>query len=157
VAGRAVRNARTASLADVFGLLVEHDVPLSESLRLAATCTGDRGLQRSANELADAVDQGHLPTRLRLEAAGVPPVVALLVATGARQQTLVTMARQSADTYRTRVARDAQWLRDWLPMWLVLIVGGTVALVYSLTFFVPFSQLMQTLSESVGTSMRIGR
>jgi type II secretory pathway component PulF len=137
--------------------LIEHDVPLSESLRLAATCTGDRGLQRSANELAAAVDQGHLPTRLRLEAAGVPPVVALLVATGARQQTLVAMARQSAETYRTRVERDAQWLRDWLPVWMVLIVGSTIGVVYCLTFFVPFSQLMQSLSESVGNSMKFGR
>lgn len=156
IAGRAVRQARTASLAELFGLLIEHDVPLAEALRLAATCTGDRRLSRSAGELAVQVEQGNLPTRVRLEAAGMPPVLALLVATGARQQTLVAMARQAADTYRMRVTRDVAWLRDWLPMWLILVVGSAVGLVYCLTFFVPFSQLMQALGGSTGTSMRIG-
>jgi general secretion pathway protein F len=155
LAGRALRHARAASLADIFGLLIEHDVPLPEAMRLAATCTGDRRLARSAGELAAELEQGHLPGCQRLEAAGVPPVLALLIATGARQATLVTMARQAADTYRLRVARDVGWLRDWMPMWLILIVGSTVGLVYCLTFFVPFSQLMQALGESVGTSISV--
>jgi general secretion pathway protein F len=156
LAGRAMRQARMASLAEIFGLLIEHDVPLPEAMRLAATSTGDRRFAKSAGELATKLEQGHLPGRGRLERAGVPPVLALLIATGARQQTLVAMARQAADTYRTRVARDVEWLRDWLPMWLILIVGSVVGLVYCLTFFVPFSQLMQALSGSTGTSMRIG-
>jgi general secretion pathway protein F len=154
VAGRAVRQARAASLAEVFGLLIDHDVPLSEALRLAATCTGDRRLTRSAMELAAAIEGGQLPTRLRLESAGVPPVLALLLATGARQQTLVAMARQAAEMYRTRVVRDAQWLRDWLPTWLILIVGSTIGLIYCLTFFVPFTNLLEALSGSVGTTLR---
>ena len=157
VAGRAVRQARTASLAELFGLLIAHGVPLPESLRLAATCTGDRRMAQSAVELATAIEQGHVPDRARLESAGVPPILALLIATGARQPTLVAMSRQAAETYRARVARDIQFLRDWLPVWLILIVGSTVGLVYCLTFFVPFSQLLETLSESVGTSMRIGK
>jgi type II secretory pathway component PulF len=157
MAGRAVRQARTASLAELFGLLIAHDVPLAESLRLAATSTGDRRMAASAVELAALVEQGHLPQSARLEAAGMPPVLALLVATGARQPTLVAISRQAAETYRVRVARDIQWLRDWLPVWLILTVGSTVALVYCLTFFVPFSQLLETLSGSVGSSIRIGK
>jgi general secretion pathway protein F len=154
VAGRAVRHARSASLADLFGLLIEHGVPLAEALRLAATCTGDRRLIESAKELSTAVDAGHLPTRARLESAGVPAVLALLLATGARQQTLVAMARQSAERYRVRVARDVQWLRDWLPVWLILIVGSAIALVYCLAFFVPFTNLLEALSGAAGTRLR---
>jgi type II secretory pathway component PulF len=154
-AGRAVRHARAASLADVFGLLIEHGVPLADALRLSATCTGDRKLAQSAGELAVAVEQGHLPTRARLEAAGIPSLLALLVAGGARQQTLVAMARQVAGAERDRVERDVQWLRDWLPVWMILIVGSLVGLIYCLSFFVPFSQFMQSLGGAMSSSLRI--
>jgi general secretion pathway protein F len=156
LAGRAVREAREAAMAEIFGLLVDHGVPLPEAMRLAATCTSDPRIAASATQLAAEIERGQIPKRERLEAAGVPPVLALLMATGARQQTLAAMATQAAETYRTRVVRDVGWLADWLPVWLILIVGSTVGLVYSLAFFVPFSQFMQSLGESIGTSIRVG-
>jgi type II secretory pathway component PulF len=45
-AGRAMRHARAASLAEIFGLVLEHDVPLPAAVRLAATCTAERWLSR---------------------------------------------------------------------------------------------------------------
>jgi type II secretory pathway component PulF len=65
------------------------------------------------------------------------------------------MARHVADTYRRRALRDSQWLRDYLPMWLIIFVGGLVAGLYALMLFVPFTQLMEALSGPTGQSMRI--
>jgi general secretion pathway protein F len=156
LARRVVREAREAAMAEIFGLLVDHGVPLPEAMRLAATCTSDPRIAASANELATELERGQIPDRLRLEAAGVPPVLALFMAAGARQETLASTAAHAAQTYRTRVVRDVGWLADWLPVWLILIVGSTIGLVYSLSFFVPFSQFMQSLGETIGTSIRVG-
>lgn len=155
LAGRIVGRARAASLAEIFGLLIDHDVPLPDALRLAATCTNDSRLADSAGAAALRIEAGEMPTSEALQAAGLPPVLALLISTGARQQTLVSLARHVAENDRRRVEQEIAWLRDWLPIWLIVTIGTAIGVVYCLTFFVPFSQLMQVFSESTGASMRI--
>ncbi len=157
VANRAARRARGAALAEIFALLVDHDVPLADAVRLSATCTSDGRTARAANELADEIERGQPPAREKLEAAGLPPIVALLVTTGARQQTLVRLTRQTAEHDRLRALREVQWLRDWLPVWLILVLGTTIGVVYCLTFFVPFTELMEAFARPLTNSMRIGR
>jgi len=154
-AARAARRARGASLAEVFALLIEHNVPLADAVRLSATCTSDTTVAHAADQLADDIERGQPPAREKLEAAGLPPIVALLVVTGARQPTLVTLTRQTAAHDRARVLRDVAWLRDWLPLWLVLSLGTLIGIVYSLTFFVPFTQLMDAFTQPLNDSMRI--
>ena len=154
-AGRAMRRARAASLAEILGLLIEHDVPLPVAVRLAGTCTSDQRLARRTDEIARHLEAGEPPTAEQLQSLDLPPVLALLIASGARQHTLVSMARGAAENDRRRVARDIAWLRDWLPVWMVLTLGVTIGMVYCLTFFVPFSQLMQAFSDPLTHSMRI--
>ncbi len=157
LAARTARRARGASLAEIFALLIDHNVPLADAVRLAATCTSDRDTARAAGELADEIERGQQPAREKLEAAGLPAVVALLVTTGARQQTLVTLTHQTAEHERLRALRDVQWLRDWLPLWLILVLGSTIGVIYCLTFFVPFTELMGAFARPLDRSMRIGR
>jgi type II secretory pathway component PulF len=152
VAGRAVRHARTAALAEILGLLVEHGVPLDESIVLAAECTGDRKLVQSSQGVAASIRQGAAPSA---QLDGLPPLLAWLVASGGQQQTFTTMARHVADTNRRLSLHEAQWLRDFLPIWLIVIVGGSLVALAGVLLFLPFSQLMETLSGPVGNSMRI--
>jgi type II secretory pathway component PulF len=153
-AGRAVRDARMASLSEILGLLVEHDVPLSQAVVLAAECTTDRRLVRGARELAGSLEAGGTgPSAQPLP--GFPPLLAWLVSSGGRQQTFVTVARHVADTYRRRIVRESSWLRDYLPMWLVVVVGGGLVALLAILTFLPFSELMQHLSETVGESARV--
>jgi general secretion pathway protein F len=155
VAGAVVRHAKAASLAEILGLLVEHDVPLGEAIVLAAECTADRRLLRSAREVSTRMALGTLVDSDWKHLDGFPPLVCWIIASGGRQQTLTAMARHVADTYRRRALRDSQWLRDYLPMWLIIFVGGLVAGLYALMLFVPFTQLMEALSGPTGQSMRI--
>ena len=150
-----MRHARLASLAEILGLLVEHDVPLGEAVVLAAECTADRRLIRSARRdgriRSSRAERCQRAERL----AEFPPLLAWLVSVGGRQQTFVSVSRHVADTYRRRIVRDSRWLRDVLPMWLVVIVGGGVVALFGLTTFLPFSQLLEHLSSAVGETMRI--
>jgi len=53
-------------MAEVLAVLVEHNVPLDEAIVLAASCTADRTLMKSAAALAAHVRQwGELMTRAR--------------------------------------------------------------------------------------------
>jgi hypothetical protein len=38
---------------------------------------------------------------------------------------------------------------------MIVTIGATIGVVYCLTFFIPFSQLMQAFGQSMGTSVRI--
>lgn len=145
LAGGIVRDARAASLAEVLGLLVEHGVPLDEALELAADCTNDRGLIRSATRSAAALRRGAHDALDSRQLAGFPPLLAWLLASAGRPQGFATMARHVAETYRLRVARNSQWLRDFLPAWLVVAIGGVVLAAVALAFFTPYSELLQTL------------
>lgn len=155
IVGRVARDARTASLAEILALLVENDVPLHESVVLAAECTGDKRLRKSAVALSDSLVQGGLPNENWQRLEPFPPLLAWLVCSGGSQQSFVTMARHMAGTCRRRVALDSQWLRDYLPMWLTLAVGSLVVAGYALTIFLPFTELMEMLSGDLGPSMRI--
>jgi len=54
------RHYRRANFAELLALMIEHEVPLPEGLRLAAESTGDARLQRSGWELAAAIERGDL-------------------------------------------------------------------------------------------------
>jgi general secretion pathway protein F len=153
LSGSIVRNGQAAAFAEILGLLVEQDVPLAEALVLAAGVTGDRQLVRTANELVAITQGGAPPTADQL--AGFPPLLAWLTSSGGRQETFVRLARHVAETYRRRVAQQSLWLREYLPLWLVVFVGGSLVALLALATFLPFTDLMHSLGQTHSETMRI--
>ncbi len=153
-AGRALRDARTATWAEILGLLVEHGVPLHEALMLAAECTGSKKLVRSSRELAASLEQGSLGTAPKPQLRGVPKLLVWITGVGARPQNLSIVARHVADTYRRRTLREAQWLRDAFPMWLVVGVGGLLVGLFGVMLFMPYAELLEALAAISGQAGR---
>ena len=154
LAGRAVRHARIAAVAEILGLLVEQGVPLGDALVLAAECTADRRLVERARALSRSLAGGGAPPS-SVDMAGFPPLLAWLVSSGGSQQTFVSISRHVADTYRRRIARESRWLQDYLPMWLVAFVGGGLIFLIAIVTYLPFVELMDRLADSIGQSLRI--
>jgi general secretion pathway protein F len=154
ISGTPLRESQTAALAEVLGLLVEHDVPLHEAVVLTAECVADPALVRDAKAFAQAISRGTSTQEAGQSLQAFPPLIAWLLRSGASQQTLVEMARQVALTHRERAARSIEWLRDALPIWLLVGVGILVVLTYALVLFVPFSRLLEVLSHGAGRSLR---
>jgi type II secretory pathway component PulF len=98
--------------------------------------------------------QGAAPKIERLPGV-FPPLLAWLITAGGRQETLTAMARHVADTYRRRIARQSAWLRDYLPLWLTVVVGGCLVAFFAVMMLLPYVQLMQDLGVPAGQSMRI--
>lgn len=154
IVGRIVRDGNLAAVAEILGLLVEQDVPLNEALVLSAGVTADRRLARSAREVSAKLVQGGAPPTAE-QLPGFPPLLAWLVSCGGRQQTFVALSRHVADTYRRRVASQSRWLRESLPIWLVIVIGGGLVALLAVTTFLPFAQMMQAFGESTGESIRL--
>jgi type II secretory pathway component PulF len=154
LSGSIVRNGRAAVFAEILGLLVEQEVPLDEALVLAAEVTGDRQMTRTAHEVAAKIAQGGTPPTAD-QLVGFPPLVAWLTSSGGRQETFVRLARHVADTYRRQVAQQSLWLREQLPLWLVIFIGGSLVVLLALATFLPFTDLMQALGQTHSESMRI--
>ncbi len=151
-AGRVVERARSAALAEILGLLVEHQVPLHDAIVLAAGCTADRKLMQSADKAAEFLKQGGTFEAGAQPLEGFPPLVAWLISAGGREQTFTALARHIAGSYRRSIRRDLDWLRIFLPIWLVVVVGGIVVGLYGVTFFLPYSQLLEALAGHVSSS-----
>ncbi len=135
-----------ATFAEVLSLLVEHDTPLPEALRLAADSSGDRHLQRSGRSAAEAVERGASLADATREAPALPAFVGLSSFAASGQSALVRTAWQAAETYRRRAQRLADSLRLSLPVVFTLAIGATVTIGYALVIFWPWFRTLRDLA-----------
>lgn len=139
--------ATAAQFADWLALLIEHGVPWPDALRLASEATGDPGLTKPAHELADAAMRGESIETGLSHTTGLPPLLGWLLVVGRSQDALVPALRHAAETYRRRAERKAAMLRVTLPTLMLLILGGSATLLYTMTLFVPWTGLLTRLSN----------
>ena len=144
--GGMVVNARASAFAGLLALLVEHRVPLSEGIELAAGASGDPAMERDGLAIAEALRRGDaLGDGLR-GAGTFPPLLRWLMVAGERQGRLADALRHAAETYRRRALARADAIRTVLPTALMLAIGATATLIYALTLFVPLSTLLNDLA-----------
>lgn len=149
---RLLAESTAAGFADTLALLVEHQVPITDAIPMAAEASGDKRLIQSARELAAEIAAGGKPSApadARAKSRGlIPPLLRWLIATAASQRNLPAVLRQNADMYRRRAVARAEWLRWELPVILTLAIGGTITLVYALTMFIPWVELLKQLTHT---------
>src|SRR5262245_31366724 len=97
VLSRMQRAGRMASLADLLALLLTHEVPLAESVELAAGACGSPQLARGGKLLAEQLRRGE---RIDQPPAGFSPILAWTVATGQSPAQLVRTLKRTAEVYR---------------------------------------------------------
>jgi type II secretory pathway component PulF len=141
-----LRLCRAATFADVLALLVDQRVPLADGLRLAAGASGDRVMAADADALASAIERGAGPREYAVLAGRFPPLVAWFLSAGQESGVLVSALRHAATSYHERARQRAEAVQTFLPMLLTLLVGGTTVLAYALLLFVPWVNLLKTIS-----------
>ncbi len=144
-----LKNTRAANLAGMLALLVENDVPFAEAIALAGRVTGDPALATQSVAIAERLRLGEPLGDAARASGGFPPLLLWLMITGQNQGTLVEALRHAARTYRRRALHQADLVRTLLPTILLIVIGATVTLIYTLALFLPFSTLLNQLSESV--------
>ncbi|MFN0055118.1 MAG: type II secretion system F family protein [Planctomycetales bacterium] len=173
--GRIGREFQIANFAELLALLMEHQVPLPEALRLSADATGDRPLRQAAKEFATAVEQGRETAAVARGSASWPPWLELalwpwllllaafrlfdaypprfppflhwvLCQAGSERQP-VRLLRHSAGFYRRRALNLARWVNLVFPLLASVFIGGGMAALYALSVFGPLASFWNDLMQ----------
>ena len=67
------------------------------------------------------------------------------MATSQRHTALLPGLKHAADTYQRRARHQAELARVLLPVVFILVLGGSVALLYVLTLFVPYTSMLKAI------------
>jgi general secretion pathway protein F len=145
---RLVKYGQMSAFAEMLAMLVDHDVPLGESMVLAADASGDAALGRTARTMAFEIQRGRSVDAEQAVAGGIPPMLAWLLVQGTSQSALVEALKRIAGSYHRRAAALDDRLRLYLPLVLVLCVGGTAVVAYALTLFLPWYDLLFEIASS---------
>ena len=141
---------RNGNFADLLALLVEHDVPLTEAIPLAADASGDRRFRQSAGHLADTLARGGVePVPAEADSAGLPPLLVWLLRAETPRARLAPALRHAGATYRRRALWRAGVLRSVLPVLALLLIGAGAVLAYGLLLFVPLTTMLHDLGTPV--------
>lgn len=144
--GKVRAYSRAASAAEMLRLLVEHDVPLDEAIRLAGEAGGDPVTADACGQIAARLAEGQPLDAATTPLRDLPPLLRAAVLCGDNQRRLVRSARLAAETYRDRAQTLLETSRLFLPVALTLVVGLTVTLAFALVTFVPYVQILHALA-----------
>ena len=131
---------------EVRGLLLENQMPLAESVVLAAEATGNRRMIRVAKEIAEALRRGERLDRGGAAPKGFPPFLYWLMASGQSRGALLPALRNASEIYRRRARHQAHLARVFVPILLMIAIGGTVTLAFALLLFAPWVQMLRAMS-----------
>ncbi len=146
--GGVMSDWRASNFSGWLALLLEHGVPLPESVELAGESSGDPRVQEAAIAVAEAARNGESAGLSRgIDTSALPPLLLWLIRTGERQNALVPALRHASAFYRRRAWNRAETLRTMLPALLLLGIGGLAALGYVVALVSPWAGLLRSLSE----------
>lgn len=145
--GPMVRSYRQAAFVEILSLLVQHDLPLPEAVRLAAEAAGTRKIRRGAEQIATAVERGDKLGPSVNRAPGFNPVLEWLLRSGHDTGTLRSALRHAADMYQRRAQRLATTAQLYMAPLMTVAIGGTVTIVYAGLTFGTWLSLLNMMAD----------
>jgi type II secretory pathway component PulF len=146
-ARKLVNSATSALAADVLAMLVQRGVPLDQAVVLAAEATGKPKCRAAAGELAERIRRGEPIDAAGLAAAGLPATAAWVLSGKHPPAVVLETLHRTAEAHAIRADDLAERMRLWLPVLLVLTIGGGVTLLYGLAVFGPWLELLREMLE----------
>ena len=142
-----ISNSQAATFAHVLALLVEQRVPFQHALVLAANASGNQRLKSAAGEAVQPDQHSGAQADNKRRAAAFPPLLQWTIAAGHEQGNLAQSLRHAAETYHRRALWQADWIRVYMPLILIVVVGGTATLIYTLSLFLPWTSILRSLAR----------
>ncbi len=149
---KAVRRwSHASTFAEMLSLLVERRVPLNQALQLAADATGDGSLCADAQRLVTDIERGGSGHSndigsVRRGNDGIPLLIRLALTRSGETDRMAASLRQAAAMYRERAVRAADWYAEYAPILLVVGIGGTITVGFTLLVMWPYVGMLYELS-----------
>ena len=144
---RVLRTSQVATFADLLGMLVEHGVPLSEGIVLAAEATGGRRLAADGRQIAEALQRGEPLAPYLRGLDRFPPLLIWFMSFGQTRDALAPALRQAAEMYRQKANDQAEVARVFVPVVLTVVFGGSVTLLYALMVLGSWFSMVRALAN----------
>jgi general secretion pathway protein F len=129
IAGRMIVDWNTARFATTLALLVSSGVPLLQGLAAAAGTVGNLAMRESVLVALERVREGMGLARALSDAAGFPPLMRHLIASGEATGDLPAMLEQAAYVAASEAERRAMLTTTILEPLLILVMGALVLLI----------------------------
>lgn len=137
---------RWSNFCELLSTLLEHQVPLPEAMNLAADATGDNDIHELMSAVSAELETGKSMSEAMRTQSRVPPYLRSVLGSAQHSMALQNALRHGAEIYRSRASFRADMIKMWLPLLLVVVLGGGTALVYALTMSLPLRALYWQLN-----------
>ena len=144
--GPMTRSYRQAAFAEMLQILIKHELPLPEAIRLAAEATGTKRTRRGAELVAAAIERGEKLGGNVNRAPGFTPVIEWLLRSGHDRGMLQSALRHAADIYERRAHRLATSAQLYLAPLMTVVIGGTVTAAYAALTFGTWVALLNSMA-----------
>ena len=142
-----LRLGRLAIFTDVLSLLLEQEIPLPESLRLAGEASGDEPLHREAVLIAESLERGEEGNSIDESQAVIPTLLRWQLMAQKPTPQLVKSLRTTSYSQQRRANQLADLLAQQLPVILTIGVGGGATLLYAMAVMGPWYSLLTSIAE----------
>lgn len=139
---------RCSRFAASLAALLEKNTPFPEACVMAGNLSGDAALLAGAKSLAEAAPDGSLPTEGVFPAGRFPQFLRWSLWHADESIGRVPALKIASQLYHDAAERDMQRQRTLLPIIALVLLGGTITLLYGLALFVPVVELLHTLAGS---------
>ena len=150
--GAMIRDLQFYSLTRMLSLLVERELPLSDSLLLAGACCGNSALDVACQQTARELQQGNIPVPGKNEnwrPGNLPPLLLACVRNcSLREDQFKERLGSVVAYYGRRLSISVSWLRNIIPVAMLLVIGGGTVAMYALTVFLPITELYRFLAPN---------
>ncbi len=140
-----IRDLQFYNLARMLSLMIDRQLPLSESLQLAGACSGSRALDFACQSSAAEIEQGNVAQSYRnsnWKPGMLPPQFLACLRNSSLTEGQFQMRLRSASAYyRRRLSVSILWLRNIVPIAMFVIIGGGSVALYAMTVFWPVAEI----------------
>lgn len=145
-----LRTSSSATFCEILHLLIAHGEPLPSALRLAGETSGDPQMAEAARLLGERLARGERiaaddPTLRR-----IPALLRWMLAGQQAGHLHASAMKAASESYRQRTLVLVEWMSIYVPMLIVVAIGGVVVALVTLGVIGPWTTLLDGLSDSIG-------
>ncbi|HIE99605.1 MAG TPA: hypothetical protein EYG03_03680 [Planctomycetes bacterium] len=150
--GGMIRDLQFYTLTRMLSLMVERELPLPDSLLLAGACCGNSELDAACQQTASELQKGNVPVPGKNEnwqPGNLPPLLLACVRNcSQREDQFKERLGSVVAYYGRRLSVSLSWLRNIIPVAMLLVIGGGTVAMYGLTVFLPITELYRFLAPN---------
>ncbi|QDT45773.1 Type II secretion system protein F [Gimesia alba] len=142
-----VREMNYSTFAEMSGILLTYDVPLHETLTLAAESTGNTKIIMESHSLSRLLESGTSLKEGIQSCKQFPDFMKLMMMEKTHQSHLPQIMSEIARVYRARVLNRIDWIKRIIPVALLIVIAGGITACYTLIVFIPFVEILKMLGS----------